>query len=403
LPNETLSGGASELARHWSIDPDVVYLNHGSFGACPIPVLEAQRRLRDRMERQLVTFFVRDLEPLLDEARAALAAFVGADARDLAFVSNTTAGVNAVVRSLAFGPGDEILTTNHAYGACRNALEFVARQSGARVVVAEVPFPIAFPERVVEAVLARATPRTRLAMIDHVTSPTALVFPIERIVAALAARGIDTLIDGSHAPGMLALDVPAIGAAYYTGHCHKWLCAPKGAAFLWVRRDRQDRVHPTTISHGAASARTDRSRFHMSFDWPGTIDPTAWLCVPESIRFFGSIVPGGWDEVRRRNRAMALAARRTLCDALEIPLPAPDAMIGSIATVPIPDGAPGPTAGPLSIEPLQGALYERYRIEVPMWDWPASPKRILRVSAQLYNDASQYERLAAALRKILGE
>jgi isopenicillin-N epimerase len=385
----------------WTLDPGVTFLNHGSFGACPAAVLEAQERLRARMEREPVSFFVRDLEGLLDAARAELAAFLGADPGDLVFVPNATAGANAVLRSLRFEPGDEVLTTTHAYNACRNALAFAAERAGARVVVADVPFPLSSAGAVVEAVLACVGPRTRLALLDHVTSPTGLVFPIERLVRELADRGVDTLVDGAHAAGMLPLDLRAVGAAYYTGNCHKWLCAPKGAGFLHVRRDRQAAVRPLSISHGANSPRTDRTRFQLEFDWTGTDDPTPYLCVPEAIRWLGSLLPGGWTEVRERNHRLALEARRILCAALRVPLPCPDDMIGALAAVPLPDGSPGVPASPLYGDPLQELLFERYAVEVPVVPWPAPPKRLVRVSAQLYNTEADYHRLADALGRVL--
>jgi len=378
----------SALAANWTLDPDVVFLNHGSFGACPRLVQEAQTKLRARLEAQPIRFFLRDLEQLLEEALAGLGAFLGADPADLAFVPNATTGVNAVLRSLRFEPGDEVLVTDHAYGACRNALDWVVERSGARVVVARVPFPITSDEEVDAAVLSAITARTRLALLDHVTSPTGLVFPIARLVAALAGRGIDTVVDGAHAPGMVPLDLRAIGAAYYTGNCHKWLCAPKGAAFLHVRRDRQEGIVPTTISHGLTAPRTDRSRFQLLFGWTGTGDPTAALCVPESIRAVAAMVPGGWPEVMERNHALALAGRDRLCAALGIAAPAPDVMLGSLATVPL---AEGPDAA------LQDALLMQDAIEVPVFAWPAAPRRCIRVSAQLYNTIAQMERLAQVL------
>jgi isopenicillin-N epimerase len=386
--------------RHWSLDPGITFLNHGSFGACPTPVLEAQVRLRERMERQPVQFFVRDLEPLLDAARSELAGFIGAGPEDVAWVPNATAGINAVLGSLRLRAGDELLTTDHEYNACRNALEYVAGRWGARVVVATVPFPVSSPEEVVEAVLSQVTPRTRLALLDHVTSQTALILPIEALVRSLAERSVETLVDGAHAPGMLPLDVRGVGAAYYTGNCHKWLCAPKGAGFLYVRGDRQPFVRPVCISHGANSTRTDRSRFLVEFDWVGTDDPTPMLCVAEAIRFLGSLLPGGWKELRALNRDRVLAGRRHLCRALGIPPPCPDEMIGSIASVPLPPSTDPPPDSPLYADPLQGVLLDRWKIEVPVIPWPSPPRRLIRISAQVYNRAEQYERLAAALGEL---
>src|SRR3989442_7514166 len=225
------------------------------------------------------------------------------------------------MRSRAFAPGDELLLTDHAYNACRNTIDFVAERSGARVVTVTLPFPVASPDAVLEAVLARVTPRTRLALLDHVTSPTGLVWPIERLIAALAERGIDVLVDGAHAPGMVPLDLSTLGATYYSGNCHKWICAPKGSAFLWVRRDRQAQVHPVTISHGANAVRAGRSRFRLEFDWTGTCDPTAWMSVPTAIDYVGSLLPGGWPAVMAKNRALALEARNLLCDVAGTPPP----------------------------------------------------------------------------------
>ncbi len=389
----------SPYADLWTLDPSVTFLNHGSFGACPRAVLAKQDEWRARLERQPVQFLARDLEGLLDEARGALGSFLGADPRDLAFVANATAGVNAVLRSLAFAPGDELLTTDHVYGACRNALRFVAERSGAAVVTAAVPFPLRDPAEVVDAVLARVTARTRLALLDHVTSPTGLVFPIAPLVAALAARGVDTLVDGAHAVGMLPLDLSALGAAYYVGNCHKWLCAPKSVGFLHVRRDRQALVRPLAISHGAGLQHPARSRFLLEFDWVGTVDPTPALCVPEAIRVVGAMLPGGWPSVREHNRTLVLAGRRVLADALGIREPAPASMIGSLAALPLADGAAAavPSTSPLHGDPELDALRERHGFEVPVVPWPAPPRRLLRISAQLYNTAADYERLAAAL------
>lgn len=385
------------MKTHWLLEPDITFLNHGSFGATPRVVLAKQHELRLRMEGEPVRFMVRELEALLDGARAELAAFLGADPEGLAFVPNATAGVNAVLRSLDLDKHDELLVTNHEYNACRNALEHVASQESARIVVVDIPFPIASPEDVVARVLERVTDRTRLFLIDHVTSQTALIMPVERLVAEMRERGIDTLIDGAHAPGMLPLDLPSIGAAWYAGNLHKWVCAPKGAAFLYTAENRRYTVHPIATSHGANSTRTDRSRYLLEFDWTGTYDPTAYLSVPTAIRFIGSLVPGGWPEVMRRNHDLALRGRDILAHSLGIQPPAPDNMLGSMAALPLPDGTSA-SAPSLYGDPLQDLLLERFNIEVPIVPWPAPPKRLIRISAQLYNSADEYERLAEALR-----
>ncbi len=394
------SSSSADWGSFWSLDPDVTFLNHGSFGACPRPVLEAQARLREQLEREPVRFFVREFEALLDGARNQVAEFIGAAPDQLAFVPNATTGVNSVLRSLQFESGDELLTTDLEYNACRNALDFIADRVSARVVVAKIPFPIDSPDQVVEAVMERVSPRTRLALLDHVTSQTGLVFPIQQLAHQLAERNVDTLIDGAHAPGMVPLNLREIGATYYTGNCHKWLCAPKGAAFLYVRSDRHSAIRPLTISHGANSPRTERSRFQLEFDWTGTDDPTAYLCVPEAIRFMGSLLPGGWSELMARNRDMVLTARQLLCEALGVLPPCPPEMIGSIAVVPMPVRASDIVETKL-IPPLQDALFERFGIEVPVISRSAAPKQLIRISAQLYNTREQYEYLGRALMELL--
>lgn len=393
-----------DLRSHWSLDPDVAFLNHGSFGACPREVLAVQSRLRERLEAEPVRFMVTVLEPALDAARAVIGEFVGADPDDIAFVPNATTGVNTVLASLDLSPGDELLTTDHDYNACRNVLHETAKRTGARVVVAPVPFPLKGPDDVIEPVLRHVTSRTRLALLDHITSPTGLVYPVERLVPALRERGVETLVDGAHGPGMLPLDLRRLGAAYYTGNFHKWVCAPKGAAMLWVRRDLQDFVRPLTISHGANSPRRDRTRFRLEFDWGGTDDPTAYMCVPDAIRFIGGLLPGGWPEVQRRNRELALSMRTKIAARLGASLPCPDEMIGSLSAIPLPDGrTPAEFEGVYRTR-LQGALVERHRVQVPIVVWPAPPRRHVRISAQLYNRPADYDRLADALvEELAGE
>lgn len=397
-----LSSPPSKWRSLWSLDPHITFLNHGSFGACPQAVLEVQHRLRQQMESEPVRFFAVELEGLLDDARSDLAAFIGADPNDVVFVPNATTGVNTVLRSLGLKAGDELLTTSHEYNASRNALNVAAERSGATVVVADIPFPLDDPQQVIDAVLRGVSARTRLLLIDHVTSQTGMILPLQPIVQALAQQGIDTLVDGAHAPGMIALRLHDLGAAYYTGNCHKWLCAPKGAAFLYVRSDRRDGVRPLVISHGANSPRRvgiappaeARSLFHLEFDWVGTIDPTPYLCVPTAIRYMEALLPDGWSGIMHHNRALALAARQRLCGVLAVDAPCPESMIGSMAVVPLPDGP---------AELLQARLYEQFSIEIPVISWETAPHRLIRLSAQLYNTLADYDELAEAVVTLLAQ
>ena len=381
------------LRDQWSLDPEVRFLNHGSFGATPRVVLEAQSAWREQLEAQPVRFMARELEGHLDAARACLGPFLGADPDDLAFLPNATHGLNTVLRSLRLEPGDEILTTSHGYNAARTAATFVCERAGATLVEAPLPWPIASPGQAVEAVLAGFSPRTRLLLIDHVTSPSGLLLPVAELIEAAAARGVETLVDGAHAPGMFALDLDALGAAYYTGNCHKWLCAPKGAAFLHVRRDLQAGVRPLAISHGANDPRRDRSRFRLEFDWTGSADPSAYLCVPRCIEFLRDLSPGGLPAHYARIHALALRGRDLLCEALEVEAPAPDAMLGALAAVPLPPGEPLP---PGAADPLQVWLREAHRFEVPVVRFPGG--RAIRIATQAYVSEEELVALAGALR-----
>ena len=395
---------SDSLAHHWTLDPDITYLNHGSFGACPRPVLAAQQALRDQLEREPARFFNREAPVLLLKALDELARFVGAPVAGMAFVPNVTTAINSVLRSAALPAGAELLVTSQEYNATRNILEYVAAERGCRVVVAEVPFPIAGPDAVIEAVLAKTSARTRLAVLDHVTSQTALVFPIEPLVRELEARGVDVLVDGAHAPGMVDLDIGALAPAWYAANCHKWICAPKGVGFLWSREDRRSAVRPAVISHGANAPVPLERRYGIEFSWTGTDDITPALAVPTALRFLKELLPGGFAALRARNRELVLAGRRLVADALGAQLPCPDSMIGAMASLPVPElprfGAPS-AASALELDPLYDALFREHGIEAPVLTCPAHPGRLLRISAQAYNSLGDYEKLAAALRALM--
>jgi isopenicillin-N epimerase len=372
----------------WALDDSIHFLNHGSYGATPRVVLERQRALRDRLEAEPVRFMARELEPLLDESRRAVCAFVGAEPEDLVFVTNATTGVNAVLRSLDFAPGDELLTTSHGYNACLNVLRFVAERTGAKLVIAEVPFPVQDAATLHRAVMNVVTPRTKLVLLDQITSPTALVFPIDALVKELEGAGIPVLVDAAHAPGQVPLHLTQTGASFTTGNLHKWVCAPKGAAFLHVRRDWQARVRPPVLSHGANSPRTDRSRFHLEFDWVGTADPTAVLSVPAALDFMGSLLPGGWPALMAKNHDDAVAGRQLLLDAIPGPVPCPPELLGAMAAIFVP-GAP---------VDLSDRLFHEFQIEVPVI--PFQGQTLVRLSAQRHVRPGDVPALAAALRKL---
>jgi isopenicillin-N epimerase len=351
------------------------------------------------MEAEPIEFLWRRYEEPLDRARKALAKFVGARAKDLVFVPNATTAVNAVVRSLEFRPGDELLTTAHDYNACRNVLVEAARKAGAKMVVADVPFPVRKSEEILDAIMRAVTSRTKLAMIDHVSSHTALIFPLERIIRELEARGVDTLVDGAHAPGMVPVHIAQLRPAYYTGNLHKWVCAPKGAAFLWVREDKQDGLQPAVISHGNNQLRPGYTRFQDRFDWSGKIDPSAKFSVADAIDWMGKTLPGGWREVRQRNHELALKARKILCERLGTEPLCPENMLGSMATVRLPEKFQGrPLNGRIEEEQVQ--LYKQFGIEVPFLRIGMPSRRYIRISAQLYNTVEEYEYLAEALGRL---
>ena len=393
-----------DYASDWALDPNVVFLNHGSFGARTKIVLARQQKLRTEMERQPLTFLARTYQERLDAARAVLAGFVGAAEEDLVFVRNATTAVNSVLRSLPFGPGDEVIVTSHGYRACNKSVEYAVEPRGGKVVVAEIPFPIERPEQAVDAIFDCVSERTKLALVDHVTSPTALVLPLERIVAGLNERGVDTLVDGAHAPGMIPLEIEKLGAAYYTGNLHKWPCCPVGAAFLWVRPNRQEGIHPAVISHGYRNARPGRPPLQEEFDWQGTDDPSSWMCLETSLSYFDEAI-GGMAAAAERNHTMAVEARRFLCDALEIVPPCPEEMLGSMATIPLSGGpkweAAEAVSSAVAVHPLQRRLNDEYGIEIPISRWPDDSSLTIRLSAHLYNKTEQFELLADVLARWL--
>lgn len=381
----------SNLAAEWALDPQIAFLNHGSFGARPRMVLDAQLRRRAEFEGSPIEFLHRARNGMIDVAKSALSPFLGMTPANWGFVTNATGGINAVLRSLTFQPGDELLTTNHVYNAVRMTMRHLADRAGGKYIEVAVPLPLHSPRQIVQAIEAAITSRTKLVVIDHITSPTAVVFPVEEILTLCDARGIDVLVDGAHAPGMVPLDVERLGAAYYAGNLHKWMCAPVGAAFLWARPDKQSGVHPLTISHFLDQG------FAAEFYWQATRDITPWLCVPDAMDYMATL---GWDHVMQHNHQMAVWVQQLLCDRWQVEpsTPLDGSMLGSMATVQLP-AKDRLRAKFASNEALNLALYERHQIEVPVIDWAGM--WWVRPCCQVYNTPEQYERLADAVKSLV--
>ena len=372
----------------WALAPDIVHINHGSFGGCPQAVFDASIEWRRRLEAAPMKFLVLEWQDALDEARRALADFLRAPADRLAFMPNTTTGVATALASTTLATGDEILVTDHGYRAVRNQVRRLADAQGLRPVTVTLPLPFD-ADAAVAAITAGVTDRTRVAILDHITSPTGFVMPLERIVPVLAARGITVIVDGAHAPGQLALDVGALlaeGVTWYAGNNHKWLCAPKGSGFLVVAPGVTS-FRPVVTSHGATPEYGPTNRLHAELDWMGTSDPTPHLCVPTAIATIAELA-NGWRHAIARNHALAVEMRTRLVGALGSSLLCDDDALGTMAAVPI--------TLPANTKPLE--LEKRFLVdnwEVPIVDFVHGP--LVRVSAHLYNHADQADALVEKL------
>jgi isopenicillin-N epimerase len=373
----------TDLRTEFLLDPSVTFLNHGSFGACPRAVFERYQDWQLELERQPVLFLARRLEELLADARAQLGAYVGADPDDLVFVPNATAGVNVAARAVGLAPGDEVLSTDLEYGALDLTWEHVCAETGARYVRAPMALPISDESEIVEALWSRVGPRTRVLYVSHITSSTALRLPVAELCRRARERGIVSIVDGAHAPGHVPLDIGALDADFYSGNCHKWLCAPKGAGFLYVRRELQVDVHPLAISWGYEG---DEPTFVGRHQEQGTRDPAAYLTVPSAIEWQAQ---HGWDDVRVRCHELA---RRAAGDLGLEPLVSGtrDDLFGQMVALRLPEDAPAD---------LKERLYDEYRIEIPVSD--KNGLNLIRASFQGYNDERDLERLRAALDELL--
>jgi isopenicillin-N epimerase len=377
------------LREQFLIRPEVTFLNHGSYGACPRPVFERYQAYQLELERQPVEFLGRRSRDLMAGARAALAAYLGADADEVVYHPNVTSALNVVARSLPLGEGDEILTGDHEYGALERTWRFVGERRGCRLVSQPLPWPLDDPADLVEALWAGVTPRTRVLFLSHITSPTAAILPIGPLIERARAAGIWTVVDGAHAPGQIPLDLHALGVDFYGGNCHKWLSAPKGAGFLYARRELQPLLEPLVVSGGWQARDPGPSRFVDEQERQGTRDPAAYLSVPAAIEFQAA---NGWERVRAECHQLARLARQQIADLTGLANPVPDSptWFAQMATVPLP---------PCDVGELKRRLWDEEQIEIPVMRWRDQPQ--LRISLQGYNTRADVERLVGALERML--
>jgi isopenicillin-N epimerase len=396
-----LNNGYSDAADYWFLDKNIVFLNHGSFGACPIPILDEQTKFRKKLESEPIRYFLRDYEEDFLRAQTALAGFTGCSPSDLVFVQNATQGVNTVLKSLGLKKGDEILFTNQIYPACRNTIISLYHTRGISYREVKINLPVYSDDEIVNKIIESINENTRFALIDHVSSLPGMVFPVRKITEILQKRGVEVLIDGAHAPGMIPLNISDINPDYYTGNCHKWLCTPKGSAFLYVRNNRQEKIHPLVTSRINTENGNYKSDFQLEFSWQGTTDPSAVLTIPFAIEFLNSLVPDGIEGLMKRNSKMVFSAAEMICSEFEIPMPYPEEMSGSIYGIPFFKDDIIFESPVNQRSRLQDILFFEYNIEVMVTYWEKAPERLLRISVQAYNTPEQYEYLLSSLIKIL--
>jgi len=377
------------LRQLFLLDPHITFLNHGSFGATPKPVFEEYQRWQRELELKPVEFLDRRFPARMAASRAALAAYLGAQRDDLVYVTNATVGVNIVARSLALGPGDEVLTTDHEYGACDRTWRFLAGKQGFAYIKQPIPVSIATQGAFVEQLWQGVTSRTKVIFLSHITSPTAIIFPVTEVCRRAREQGILTVIDGAHAPGQIPLDLETIGADFYTGNLHKWLCAPKGAGFLYARPEKQNLLEPLVVSWGYESEKPGASRFVDHHEWWGTRDIAAFLSVPAAINFQEE---HDWDTVRADCHTLAVEAESSIRGVTDMPSQyADDSWYAQMMVVQLPPET--------DIKTLKTRLYDDYQIEVPLVEW--NGMKLIRVSLQGYNSQNDIDHLLASLDAIL--
>ena len=373
------------LKEQFLLDPNIVFLNHGSFGATPKPVFRVYQDWQRELERQPVEFLGRRATELLAGSRAILAGYLGTQRDNLVYVTNATIGVNIVARSLRLGPGDEVLATGHEYGACDRTWRFLAQKRGFSYINRPIHLPLTTREDFVKQLWQAVTARTKVIFISHITSPTASIFPVDEVCRLARAQGLLTLVDGAHAPGQIPLNLEEIGADFYTGNLHKWLSSPKGAGFLYARSEAQALLEPLVVSWGWQSEMPGPSQFVDQHEWQGTRDLAAFLSVPAAIQFQEE---NDWNKVREACHILAVEAEKRICTLTGLPSLYPDdTWFAQMFSARLP--------AETDIVALKSRLYEDFRVEVPLMEW--NGYKLLRVSLQGYNTHRDIDRLLLAL------
>ena len=379
----------SSLKNYFLLDPSVTFLNHGSFGATPKPVFKEYQRWQREMEKQPVEFLGRHINQLLAESRSELGKYLGTSGDNLVYTQNVTISLNIVARSLELGPDHEVLTTNHEYGAIDRTWRFLSKERGFKYINQPITTPLITEEKFVEDLWSEVTANTRVICLSHITSPTAIIFPIKEIINRARENGIITVIDGAHAPGQIPLNLNELGADFYCGNLHKWFCAPKGAGFLFARPEVQPLLKPLVVSWGYESETPSGSNFIDYHEWWGTRDHAAFLAVPAAIQFQKD---HNWGAVQKSCHEIVVEAQRRICEMTQLkPLHPSDAWFAQMTTAPLPNDTDNLL--------LKQHLYDQYQIEIPLVDW--NGHKLIRISVQGYNSHRDIDILCQALADLL--
>lgn len=379
---------AVNLKDQFFLDPDITFLNHGSFGACAKPVYENLLNWQMQMEWEPVHFFEETIFDALKKSRQILGKYINCPADDMVYFPNPTTAINAAARSLKLEPEDEVLSTNHIYGALDRTWKYICNKNEAKFVKADIPFPIQSKDEFLIRFFKAITSKTRVIFLSHITSMTAMIFPVEEVVEFARKNNILSIIDGAHVPGHIPLNIHTLNPDIYTGACHKWMCSPKGTSFLYVKKEMQENIHPLVVSWGWESENPNDSQFLDWHEWQGTRDMSAFLTIPTSVKFMDD---NDWPNVSRKCREMVIQTRNQLLNYLKISPPCPDDWLGQMASIPMPFN---------DAFEIKNVLLNKYHIQVPIFTWEG--KVYLRYSIQAYNSESDLEKLLSAIKELLG-